>query len=87
MSKNNIEIRSRTSNDCIAKRSQKIIMARSHRNQEQVKQARNEAEDQSNNPGRVAILENSPVGESQSNVSVECAIKEVQHHIQTQNAT
>ena len=32
-------------------------------------------------PGGVVILENSPVGESQSNGSVEQAIKEVQHQI------
>ena len=32
-------------------------------------------------PGGVVILENSPVGESQSNGSVEIAIKQVQHQI------
>ena len=46
-----------------------------------LKQSRNNTEDQSDNPGGVVILENSPVGESQSNGSVEHAIKEVQHQI------
>ena len=44
-----------------------------------IKETRNESGD--NNPGGVVILENSPVGESQSNGSVERAIKEVQHQI------
>ena len=47
----------------------------------QVKQTRDATEDQGNNPGGVVILENSPVGESQSNGSVEHAIKEVQQQI------
>ena len=47
----------------------------------EVKHSRNKTEDQGNNPGGVVILENSPVGESQSNGSVERAIKEVQHQI------
>ena len=42
-----------------------------------VKGTRNE--DSDNNPGGVVILENSPVGESQSNGLVEKAVQEVQY--------
>ena len=46
-----------------------------------VKDIRTDNPDNYTNPGGVVILENSPVGESQSNAMVERAIKDVQNHI------
>ena len=46
-----------------------------------IKENTNQSDAGDNNPGGVIILENSPVGESQSNGSVERALKEVQHQV------
>ena len=48
---------------------------------DKVKENKMSEEGQDCDPGGVVILENSPVGESQSNGSVERAIKEVQNQI------
>ena len=45
------------------------------------KSSENESDEVNKCPGGVVILENSPVGESQSNGMVERAVKEVQHQI------
>ena len=46
-----------------------------------IKSSRSTSDNIDENPGGVVILENSPVGESQSNGSVERAIKEVQQQV------
>ena len=48
---------------------------------DKVKDLGTTSEEVESSPGGVVILENSPVGESQSNGSVERAIQEVQHQI------
>ena len=46
-----------------------------------IKEDRDENDNVDSSPGGIVVLENSPVGESQSNGSVERAIKEVQHQV------